>query len=256
MNISLFAPIARRFPLVVVAVALLLAISPASAGEKGAFLGISSSGLSGSDARDAGLASRDGAILHTVYSGTAADAAGLKSGDILLTFGGEKIFDDRDLTDMIHDRDPGDRVSITLIRGGKDMTVDAVLGTRDDMEWEQEDDGWSRFWDGIGNLFGGHHSGDSGPRLGVYVDEMEDQMAEYFEAGEDGGILLTRIVRNSPAQDAGLLAGDVVIRVDESNIRDTGDISRALRGKWGETVPVMVIRKGDRLEIPVVLEEK
>ena len=73
-------------------------------------------------------------ILSTVYSGTAADAAGLKAGDILLTFGGEKIFDDRDLTDMIHDRDPGDRVSITLMRDGENMTVDAVLGTRDDMD--------------------------------------------------------------------------------------------------------------------------
>jgi serine protease Do len=256
MSASILTRNARRFPLVVaVAVALLLAVSPASARDQGAFLGISSSGLSGSDAREAGLDSRNGAILHTVYSGTAADAAGLKSGDILLTFGGEKIFDDRDLTDLIHDRDPGDRVSITLIRDGETLTVDAVLGTRDDMEWEREDDGWSRFWDGIGNLFG-HHSGDSGPRLGVYVEELEDQMADYFEAGDDGGILLTRIVRNSPARDAGLLAGDVVIRVDDSNIRDTGDISRALRGKWGETVPVTVIRKGDRLEIQVVLEEK
>ncbi len=256
MSASILARNARRFPLVVaVAVALLLAVSPASAGDGGAFLGISSSGLSGSDAREAGLSSRDGAILHRVYSGTAADSAGLKSGDILLTFGGEKIFDDRDLTDLIHDRDPGDRVSITLLRDGETLTVEAVMGTRDDMEWEREDDGWSRFWDGIGNLFG-HHSGDSGPRLGVYVEELEDQMADYFEAGDDGGILLTRIMRNSPAQDAGLLAGDVVIRLDDSNVRDIGDISRALRGKWGETVPVTVIRKGDRLEIQVVLEEE
>ncbi len=257
MKTSLFAPIARRFPLVVaVAVALLLAVSPVSAGDQGAFLGISSSGLSGADARDAGLSSRDGVILSTVYSGTAADAAGLKAGDILLTFGGEKIFDDRDLTDMIHDRDPGDRVRITLIRDGKNMTVDAVLGTRDDMEWEQEDDGWSRFWDGIGNLFGHHSSRSSGPRLGVYVEEMEDQMAEFLQVEEDEGILLTRVVRNSPAQDAGLLAGDVVISVNDSSIRDTGDISDALRGKWGETVPVTVIRKGDRVEVRVVLEEK
>lgn len=257
MSASSLARNARRFPLVVaVAVALLLAVSPASAGDQGAFLGISSSGLSGSDAREAGLSSRDGAILHRVYSGTAADSAGLKSGDILLTFAGEKIFDDRDLTDLIHDRDPGDRVSITLIRDGESMTVEAVMGTREDLEWEREEDGWSRFWDGIGNLFGHHSSGRSGPRLGVYVEEMEDQMADYFEAGDDGGILLTRIIRNSPAQDAGLLAGDVVIRVDDSNIRDTGDISRALRGKWGETVPVTVIRKGDHLEIQVVLEQE
>ena len=74
--------------------------------------------------------------------------------------------------------------------------------------------------------------------------------------GIANSILLTRIMRNSPAQDAGLLAGDVVIRVDDSNIRETGDISDALRGKWGETVPVTVIRKGERVEIRVVLEEE
>ena len=223
MNASMLAPNARRFLLVVaVAMTLLLAVSPVSAGDEGAFLGISSSGLSGSDARDAGLSSRDGAILHTVYSGTAAEVAGLKAGDILLTFGGEKIFDDRDLTDMIHDRDAGDRVRITLIRDGENMTVDAVLGTRDDMEWEQEDDGWSRFWDGIGNLFGGHSSHGSGPRLGVYVEEMEEQMAEYFQVEEEGGILLTRIVRNSPAQDAGLLAGEFRADAIDKNISKRG----------------------------------
>jgi len=258
MNSSLFAPFARRFPLAIaVAVSLLLTLTPVSAGGQGAFLGITSSGLSGEDARDARLSSRDGAILHKVYSGTAADAAGLKAGDILLTFGGEKIFDDRDLTDLIHDRKAGDKVSITLMRDGETLTVDAVMGTRDDMEWEQgERDSWSRFWDGLGSIFHGDSSHGDGPRLGVYVEQMEEQMAEYFQVEKGEGVLLTRIVRNSPAEDAGLLAGDVVIRVDDSNIRRTGGISDALQGKWGETVPVTVIRKGDRIEVRVVLEEE
>jgi serine protease Do len=251
----MLSPVARRFPLILaLAVALLLAVSPVSAGDEGAFLGITSSGLSGTDAREAGLSSRNGAILHAVYSGTAADAAGLREGDILLTFGGEKIFDESDLTDMIDDREPGDRVSIKLVRDGEKMTVDAVLGTRDDMESEHHGDSWDRFWDGIGSLFGDHHG--SGPRLGVYVDEMGEQMAEYFQVEEGEGILLTQISRNSPAEEAGLRAGDVVIQVDDRNIRRTGDISRALEDKWGRTVPVTVIRKGERLEIPVTLEEE
>ena len=257
MNTSMLSPIARRFPLVLaVAVALLLAVSPVSARHEGAFLGITSAGLSGTDAREAGLSSRDGVILNAVYSGTAADAAGLREGDILLTFNGEKILDDRDLTDMIHDREPGDRVSIKLIRDGEKMSVDAVLGTRDDMEAEHSGDSWDRFWNGIGSLFGDHSRHSSGPRLGVYVDEMGEQMAEYFQVEEGEGILLTQIMRNSPAEDAGLRAGDVVIQVDDGNIRRTGDIGRALRGKWGKTVPVTVIRRGDRLEIPVTLEQE
>jgi serine protease Do len=257
MNTSMLPPVARRFPLVVaLAVALLLTVSPVGAGDEGAFLGITSTGLSGDDAREAGLTSRDGAILHAVYSGTAADAAGLREGDVLLTFGGEKIFDDRDLTEMIHRREPGDAVSITLIRDGEKMTVEAVLGTRGDMEGEYGEDSWGRFWDGVSSLFGGHSGHRSGPRLGVYVDEMGEQMAEYFEVEEGEGVLLTQIMRNSPAEDAGLRAGDVVIQVDDSNIRRTGDISRALRNQWGETVQVSVIRKGDRLVIPVTLEEE
>lgn len=256
MNASILSPVARRFSLIIaVAVALLLAVSPASAGDESAFLGITSASLSGADAREAGLPSRDGVMLHTVYAGTAAESAGLQEGDILLSFDGEKIFDDRDLTDMIHDHVPGDRVTIKLIRDGESMSVDAVLGTRDDMDTDYTGDSWDRFWDGIGSLFG-HHSGNSGPRLGVYVEEIEEQMADYFEVEEGEGVLLTSIMKRSPAQDAGLRAGDVVVQVDADNIRRTGDISRALQGKWGETVPVTVIRKGSRMEIPVTLEEE
>lgn len=258
MNGSRFGPGARRFPLAVaLAMAILTAVTPVSARGAGAFLGVTSEGLSGADAREAHLSCRDGALLRNVYSGTAAELAGLKAGDVLVTFGDEKIFDDRDLTELIQRREPGDKVRITLVRDGEKITVDTVLGTRDDLGKESDDDDhWSRFWDGIGDLFGGPSSQVDGPHLGVSVESIGEQMAEYFQVKKDEGVLLTRISRHSAAEDAGLLAGDVVIQVDANSIREPGDISHALRDRWGETVPVTVVRKGNRQEFQVALEEK
>lgn len=220
-----------------------------------AFLGISSRSLSGEEARDAGLPSRDGALLETVYEGTAADRAGLREGDILLKFGNQKIYDDRDLTDMIHRRQPGDAVAITLVRNDEEMTVNTKLGSRRDFDSSKgPTDGWSRFWDGVGEIFG-HDSGD-GPRLGVHVEELGEQMADYFGVDKRGGILLTHIVADSPAEEANLMAGDVVVSIDGSKIRRSGDISRALRGKFGETVEVTVVRRGERTGISVMLEDE
>jgi serine protease Do len=238
---------------------LLAATSVLVAQDGGAFLGITSRNVTGEEARYRNLPSRDGVVLQTVLDGTAAAAAGLQDGDIVLQFGGEKIYDDRDLTDMIRRRSPGDSVSITFLRDSEKRTVEAILGSREDYESSRRSDdgrdGWSRFWDEVGEIFGGPSS-SRGPRLGVHIQEMGDQLAEYFAVRENEGVLLTHISRGSPAEEAGLRAGDVVLEVDGRKIRGSGDISRSLRDKWGETVPVAVMRSGKRMEIPVTLEEE
>ena len=246
----------RIFPVAMLLLALLVPATPALAKhDGGSFLGITSRGLSGEEARDAGLSSRDGVILQRVYSGTAAEAAGLEDGDILLRFGDEKIFDDNDLTRMIRSRRPGDAVAITLLRDTEEMTVEAVLGTREEFEAEHEgQDGWSRFWNEVGEIFGRDSRG--GPRLGVQVEELGEQLAAYFEVDSKRGLLLTHIVDGSPAEAAGLEAGDVVIEVDGSKVRRAGNISRALRDKFGETVSVTVVRRGEQREISVTLEDE
>lgn len=231
-------------------VALLLAC-PALAVADHAFLGITSRSVTGEDARERGLDSRDGAIVQKVYRGTAAEKAGLKRDDIIVELGGEKVFDDQELTDMIRSHDVGESVSIGILRDGKPMTLKATLGSASDFQEDGDGGGWVS---ALESFLGGRH-GD-GPTLGVHVMELNSQLAEYFEVQENRGLLVTQVMRRTPAEAAGIRAGDVVTRVGGSRIYGSGDITDALAERWGEPVTVEVVRKGKPLEIQVKLEEE
>lgn len=228
--------------------ATVLALPAARAAEGGpGFLGISSHGLTGEEARRLALASRDGALVDEVYSGTAAETAGLKSDDLIVEFGGQKVLDDSELTELIRSRHPGDKVAIVVLRGKERKSLNATLGRPEDQE-DREQPSWAR---AIEHLFGGE--GDR-PKLGINVMDLNAQLATYFGVADGEGVLITHVATNSPAERGGLLAGDVVTRVEGRRISATGDIGSGLREKAGATAVVEIVRKGTRKEMKVPLE--
>ena len=86
--------------------------------------------------------------------------------------------------------------------------------------------------------------------------DLNSQLAEYFEVSDERGVLVTRVIRKSPAEEAGIKAGDVIVRAGGERVVQTGDISNALEGRWGERVEMEVVRNGSRREITVNLDAK
>jgi serine protease Do len=232
--------------------AAFLAAPLAMAKEK-AFLGVTSRNLTGRDVRKLALDSRDGALITQVYDNTAADDAGLRKGDVILRFDGEDVFDDDDLGEMIRDHSAGDDVTLNIIRDGKRMRLEATLGSSGD--WRGAFGGLSVFSSGDGN-YSYTVGGNWRPQLGVHIMELNSQLAEYFEVEDQRGVLVTRVVRRSPAEEGGLQAGDVIVRVAGDRVVGQGDISDALEGRWGDSVEVEVVRKGSRRELTVELEDR
>jgi serine protease Do len=94
-----------------------------------------------------------------------------------------------------------------------------------------------------------------GTRLGVSVESMTDQLAEYFGVKGSKGILVTEVVENSAAAKAGLKAGDVIIEIDNNKVDDPGDLTSAISQKSEGQVELKVIRKGDEKKITITLEK-
>lgn len=94
-----------------------------------------------------------------------------------------------------------------------------------------------------------------GSRLGVAVESMTDQLAEYFGVKGGKGVLITEVFENSAAAKAGLKAGDVIIEIDNNKIDDPGDLSQTLSQKSEGQVELKVIRKGDEKKFTLTLEK-
>jgi hypothetical protein len=90
----------------------------------------------------------------------------------------------------------------------------------------------------------------------VELTQPSDQLREFFGAGEDEGILVNRVLKGSPADHAGLRAGDLIVALEGEAVAGSSDLIRALRAhEPGETVDLSVLRDRSRQELRVELGE-
>jgi len=93
--------------------------------------------------------------------------------------------------------------------------------------------------------------------LGVHCEDISDQLREYFNVRSDGGVLISEVVKNSPAENAGLKAGDVIIAINEDEIWDSYDLTTTVKEyEPKEEVKLKVIRKGRVKKINIALGER
>jgi serine protease Do len=174
----------------------------------------------------------NGVYVQDVMEGTPAEAAGLKADDRLLSIDGVAVNDFESLNEAMRHTRPEQTVSITLERAGVEQTFSVTLDARP----SGHDSRWGVVLD------------ENRPYFGVHIEELNPQLAKYFEV--DGGLLVTEVIADAPADKAGLLAGDIVVAVEDQPVRDSADLHRALTEiEPGDDVAVRVERRGAPLTL-------
>lgn len=194
-----------------------------------------------------------GVRIDTVEDGSAAAKGGVKAGDIVVDFDGERVRSARQLTRLVQETPAGRAVKMTVRRGADRQTLDVTPDARESFVWngrlgrdiEREiERGMER---GLRDLperiepflnfnwrepadrrfDGGMPVPGARGRLGVQVEGLSDQLATYFGV-KDGGVLVSGVTADSPAAKAGVKAGDVITKVNGEAVKDPGDLVRAL----------------------------
>ena len=174
-------------------------------------------------------------MVAEVYDAGPADQAGLRRGDLVLSIDGREVFDERSLKFLAATRSPGERVSLEILRGGRERTIAVRLaappGAR---EAELQ-------------LLEGRH-----PFTGAEVAQLSPRLAE--ELGRDPfetGILVTRVMSRAYARRV-VQPGDIIVSVDGQTIRSLDDLNQALDrgpGRW----QIEIDRNGRRINGMVTL---
>lgn len=90
--------------------------------------------------------------------------------------------------------------------------------------------------------------------LGVELQDVDAEMAKALDLRDGEGALVNRVVDDSPAAEAGLQDGDVIVSFDGDRVRDAGELTDAVRAaRPGDRAPVVVIRDGAKKTIKVEL---
>lgn len=97
----------------------------------------------------------------------------------------------------------------------------------------------------------------SHPWMGVYLDTVDAQISAYYRLSVDYGAIIMDVVRNGPADKAGIRRGDIVIEFNGEKIETADDlVIRVMRRKVGDRVRLGIARGDQRLTIEVTLEER
>lgn len=92
--------------------------------------------------------------------------------------------------------------------------------------------------------------------LGVQIQDLSDQLSDYFKVKDGNGVLVSEVVEDSPAEKAGLKAGDIITKVDDEDIENAGDLTLTIRGYEPETkVSISVIRDRKKKKLKATLGE-
>jgi serine protease Do len=183
-----------------------------------------------------------GALIASVTKDGPAEKAGIQAGDVVITFDGRSVDEMRKLPLMVAETAVDKVVDVVIWRQGKEITLSVTVG-----ELEESDaqvaalppDTAEPAPDASGTL----------KALGLSLAEISPALRQQFKLGEDAsGVVVTEVLPDGPAAEKGLLAGDVIVEVDQNVVSVPADVARQVtqaRENGYRHVTLLVYRNGD-----------
>lgn len=201
------------------------------------WLGVMIQEINGDLARSLGLDDARGALVTDVMKDGPADKAGIKRRDVIVEFDGVAVDRMNQLPRLVAARAPGSEVKVVLLRDGKRKELQVPLG-----ELRGE---------------GGASAGNAEEQLGLTVQEITPDLRSHLELEEDSGLVVSGVEPGSPAAEAGLRRGDVVLEVNQEAVSDLKDYRKALKEARSKESALFLVRRGSgTLFVVVKLDKK
>ncbi len=179
-----------------------------------AYMGIGITDVTPENSKFFDLKDNNGAVVTQVEPNSPGAKAGLKVGDVITELNGQKVSDAGQLQMEVGQKRPDTKIDLQVMRDGKTLSVPVTLeamGSRD----------------GKDNLSANSENGK--PRWGVGIADVTPDVRQQIGApGEVKGAVIERVQPGSPADDAGLQPGQVIIGVNRRQTETASDVQKAL----------------------------
>ncbi len=172
------------------------------------YLGVYIQDLTPDLAEGMGISEKEGVLVTDVIAGTPADEAGFEEGDVIVKVNGKKVTSTGELRARIAQLKPGSRAKITIIRDGKYKDLSVKIGERPEETAELATPG--QYW-------------------GMDLEE------------EDGKVRVDWVKPNSPADDAGIMENDYILKIGKVEISSLKDVRKAVKKYSNSERPILLI---------------
>lgn len=199
------------------------------------WLGIGIQEINKELAESFGMKNTNGALVSNIEKGSPAEKGGLEAGDVILKFDGKAVVTSADLPRIVGATKPGKQVPVEILRKGSNRNISIVLG---EMPTEKDE----------------VVAGTKPPaktevnRLGLILRDLTPQQKKKLN-GKNG---LLVVESQSPAAQAGIRRGDVILGINNTEVQTLEQFDKQLTGiAAGKTVALLVLRDESTLYVPV-----
>jgi serine protease Do len=168
-----------------------------------------------------GLADKNGVLVVGVLKNSPAEQGGIKDSDVIKQFDNKAITNVRELLSIVAKTDVGRKVKVVVVRDKKQMSLDLVIGERpqgEDLEEQGIAESKTITWRGLA------------------VDDLKSENAQQFNIKEKEGVLVLSVEPNSPADEAGIIPGDLILEINRQKIRNVSDYKKIISALKGDAL--------------------
>ena len=191
------------------------------------WLGVQVQGITPDLAKSFGLERERGALVADVMADTPAEKAGIERGDIIVEFNGRKIEEMNDLPRVVASTPPNADVPVKILRKGQEKVMQVRVTELKDKEERVASSG-----------------GTLEESLGLTVQELTPEIARSLRVNESKGLVVTNVEEGSPADEAGLRRGDVIVEVNQKKLDNLRDYRAALGRVGSADSLLLLVRRG------------
>ncbi|MET0155689.1 MAG: DegQ family serine endoprotease [Rickettsiales bacterium] len=213
---------------------------------KRGWLGVKIQQVTDEIAGSLGMEKSRGALIIEVNPGSPADKAGIKTGDVILSFDGVEVAEMRRLPRMVAEATLNEKADVEIWRNEQTKTLSVVIA---EMTEDQE-----KSTKTAASSFLSDKPGESSDVLGMRVAPIGKEARERYGLAKDAkGLLVASVENGSAAQDQGVRAGDVIISANQKDVAEIKDLRDAVAEskKSGRPALLMVQRAGSAIFIAV-----
>ncbi len=214
------------------------------------WLGVRIQAVTDEIAESLGLDKSHGALVASVNDNGPAQTGGIQPGDVILTFNGKKVPDMRHLPRLVAESAEGKTVPVTVWRKRKETTLQVTVGKLDETEQvaakEPAKDKPSKA------------DSSTVTTLGLTLSNITPELKEKFSLGDQKGVVVVDVTKDSPAAEKGLKAGDVIMEAAQEEIKSTGQVAGKIddaKRAGRKSILLLVERQGDLRFIALRLDQ-
>jgi serine protease Do len=171
---------------------------------------------------------KKGALVADVLKDGPAEKAGIRSGDVVISFDGKNVESEHDLPQIVASTIPGKKVEVIVIRDGKEVKVPVSI-TEMEPEAEQKRAGGP----------------DLSKGLGLTVQNITPEIARHLNLENPKGVLVASVENGSPADDAGFREGDVIRAINRMAVKDSRDFEKKIAKVKEEKTVLFLVERGE-----------